>query len=185
MKNIKGLSLIELLSALGIASIILGVGLPGAKSLVAKSRSESATANVIRAIQMAREYAVSNNYPVLICGSDSGEKCSKRWSRHLIVFIDKNRDNDLSHGDKIVFSQQVLSKQGYMKSRIATGRNYTAFNYLGNAKFVGSFIYCPDNNDARYAARVTWNKLGRPYKGEDFNQDGFIDDTSRSKIQCD
>jgi len=88
-------------------------------------------------------------------------------------YIEKNR-SDVASTE--IFRAYQFAAQ--IRSRFAFGKPYTVLRPDGQASFTGSMIYCPHNGEAKNVKRVTWNRVGRPYKGIDRNGDGLIEDTN-------
>lgn len=173
----KGFTLLELLITMAIACVLLGLAVPGLGSYLEKNRSDVAVAELFTALLFTRNYAVTKVREVELCGSDDGQNCKKHWSKQLIAFIDKN-DNGQAEPEEVVRVFQLELEAAHIRSRIAYGKAYTTFKPNGQASFTGSLIYCPNRNNAKNLRRVTWNRVGRAYRGLDRNGDGVIDDTN-------
>jgi|GEM_PF-1271307 len=183
MKN-AGFGLVDLLTTITISGVLMGSAVPSLFSTYERSKSTGHISSVINTLKAARNYAITHNKDVFICGSNTQHSCSKTWNKFIIAFVDSDNNKTLSGDDKIIFLHQFTDSNSYFYSRIASGMQHTQFNTLGAAKYAGSFIYCPKNQNKRFAHRATWNRLGRSYRGRDKNGDGFIDDTSKNKINC-
>lgn len=178
----NGFTLIELIITLAISAILIGTSVPSLLGLYNRTLSDAHIGTLLAIINHAREYAITHNTHVYICGSNTGLSCEKTWQRAIVAFIDKDADKTLTDKDEVLVMHQFTRKQGYFYSRIASGMHVTAFNALGSAKYAGSFVYCAPNN--KHNHRATWNRLGRSYKGQDKNNDGYIDDTNKKSITC-
>ena len=182
--NSKGFTIIELLMTLAIISITLGLGVPSLSSTIKRMQTKATTAALYTAFNKAKSYAITNHAHVYLCGSDKEYGCSKRWSKNLLMFSDDNQ-NQTADPEEILYSYMINYKAGYIKSRIAYGKNYTRIRSHGEASYTGSFLVCQEGGDSRDYRRVTWNLAARTYFGIDRNGDGVIEDTQGSAIKCD
>lgn len=78
----SGLSLLELLVAMGISSILLMTALPQMHDTFARHRLDEATRSLSRALHLARQAALLMGTPVTLCPSDDRTTCgnSAYWS---------------------------------------------------------------------------------------------------------
>jgi type IV fimbrial biogenesis protein FimT len=86
----QGLTLVELIGAVAIAAILVGVAIPSFFSLIADNRLTALTNELVTDMHYTRSEAVTRELPVAICASEDGESCSGRndWSSGWIVFTD-------------------------------------------------------------------------------------------------
>jgi type IV fimbrial biogenesis protein FimT len=71
-----GFSLWELLCALGVASVVLAVGLPAFQDLVLDSRRAADVNAMVAAVQFARSEAEKRGRPVVLCKSRDLRSCA-------------------------------------------------------------------------------------------------------------
>lgn len=90
-----GFTLFELLITLAIAAILAAAAIPGMTDFVANNRAAAQTNQVVGALRLARNAAVTRGAPVSICAVDPSDKnrCATgasagSWSRGWIVFVD-------------------------------------------------------------------------------------------------
>jgi type IV fimbrial biogenesis protein FimT len=79
MKNMKGLTLIELLVTVAIVSILIAVGLPGLQNTSQNSRVTSAINTLSGDIAFARSESVTRNVDVRIRSNSGGNDWSAGW----------------------------------------------------------------------------------------------------------
>jgi len=104
----SGFSLIELVVAMAIAGILLGVGVPSFKSFIASSKMTEVNNALVYSIQLARSASVERLEPVGLCVSDdpmaseavctTGGNYNKGW----FVYADANGDGDRDSGEDIL-----------------------------------------------------------------------------------
>lgn len=91
----RGYSLYELLITLGLAALVLTLGLPSFGKLVADQRLRVETDALFHAIHLARKSSIVRRRVVSICPSNDGETCNPGydWSTGWIVFANVDRDD--------------------------------------------------------------------------------------------
>lgn len=84
-----GLTLIELLTALAVAGVVLLLAAPSFSALLANTRLEGAAQTLVTHMAFARAEAVSRGIRVSMCSSSDGRTCSGRldWRSGWIVFL--------------------------------------------------------------------------------------------------
>lgn len=90
----KGLTLIELLITLTLASIILIVGIPAFQRFAAGNVQSAEINNLVRHINLARSEAVKSGRNHVICPSLDLGSCldSAHWELGFIIFQDRNEN---------------------------------------------------------------------------------------------
>lgn len=87
-RTAKGMTLIELLTTLAVAMLLLGVALPSFKHLVAEHRRVSTVNNLVSAANLARHTAITHRRSVSLCASHDGEYCGDDWQAGWMVFME-------------------------------------------------------------------------------------------------
>ncbi len=131
----SGFTIIELLVTIGVAAIVLGLGIPNFSDLLEKTRVRRAAQDVVELLQLARLTAVEQQQSVAVCGSSDGINCDQtkaNWGQKLIARYPAN-DNVLS----------VIN----LSNKIALHNNNLAsvsFNLAGwGSAAASSFFVCP------------------------------------------
>lgn len=96
----QGFSLMELMVALAVAGVILGIAVPNFRDFMRNSRLTSASNDLIASINLARTEAVKRQLPVAICASANPNgappTCSGAWasgaSSAWVVWVDADND---------------------------------------------------------------------------------------------
>jgi len=179
----NGFTLIELLATLSILSIISFIGIPSLADTLHRNDIESSSQVLLRSFQQARTMAVTNNNTIMLCGSNDGVSCSKDWSEFILVFEDSN-DDKIAAEEEIITQQSLSLSHGIVKTRVSLGLSYIKINPDGSAKYLGSMIFCPNNEKAQLIRRVTWNRVGRPYYGRDTDGNGVVENTKGENMEC-
>lgn len=107
MKRESGFTLIELLITLGIAAIVLSVGVPSFRTVVMDSRLVSQANLFVASVNLARSTAVRYQRNATVCASTNFDAavptCSATsdWSNGWIVWVDKDRDSMTSAAEVV------------------------------------------------------------------------------------
>ena len=121
----KGFTLVELLIAMALAAVLLGIGVPAFTDFIRTNRMIGVTNELVTALQFARSEAVKRNNNVTVCVSGDGASCTGgNWETGWIVFDDPN-------GNAVVDAEPIV------RAHDAIGGNNTVRVTAGN---VGTFI---------------------------------------------
>lgn len=106
-----GVTLIELLLVLVIASILIAMGMPAFQKFASKNRIVEAGNTLVGHLNYTRNEAISRAVEVSICASADGMTCanSMAWETGWIVFTDEDGGGtigDLDPGDEILRAYQ-------------------------------------------------------------------------------
>jgi type IV fimbrial biogenesis protein FimT len=150
LKTSQGLSLIELLVTLSVITVLLTIGLPSFNRMLDKNRVESATYDLIAAIQTTRNLAVAKHQRAVL-------KAKGEWHHGWELFIDTN-DNGLRDADESLLTMQdsldvvITSSTQNMKtiSFIGTGESRQAKGSAGGSFLAGSLMICGKNQLTGY-----------------------------------
>ncbi len=184
MKSLnRGLTLVELLIALAVLSILSFIAIPGLSSFIEKQRAETAMRQMAGLVRMARNEAVATRHPTTLCPSVDGRQCSSNWNRGVLLFTDDNQNSEVDTGDKVVRYLPEFLEQGDLSWRSL--RNKVQFDIRGLPRgTVGSFVYCPASKDQTIARSLVINFQGRIRPGRDSNGDGIRETGSHKNISC-
>lgn len=94
-RNLSGLTLVELLTALAIGSILMLVAVPAFTDMLRTSQLNSQTHLFLSVINYARTAAMERQQEVLVCAR-KGDACqnSRQWEMGWLVFVDENRNGN-------------------------------------------------------------------------------------------
>ena len=82
MMRQKGYTLIELLTTLGVATVLISVAMPNMQSFRMNSRQTGKINELIATMHLARNTAVTTNTRVTLCASSNGNTCeSVAWTK--------------------------------------------------------------------------------------------------------
>lgn len=180
MNKIQGYSIIELLTTLVIASLLLAVGVPRLSVFFEGNRMVSNTNNLVSAIQVARSEAIKRGQRVTVCESSNADAgnptctASGKWEDGWVVFADSAPVGVYNNGTDTVLRRQPAAdgKDTTIRTSSTTAANYISFtsrgvpkNSTGGAQS-GTFRICDDrglkNASNNVVARgVVLNAAGR------------------------
>jgi type IV fimbrial biogenesis protein FimT len=176
----NGVTLIELIIVLAIASIIALIGAPSLSKIVKDSRLRLAANSLQNSFALARSTSVARSSNVTICKSSDGTSCTTTgdWSQGWMIFEDTGTIGDSSDdtttdadGD-----QRVRVLQAFDTSVLMTGSDgltsFVSFDASGftrdasNNYQSGSIIVCDERGDEGRARAVYLGAAGSSRVGD-------------------
>jgi len=183
----RGFTLIELLVTLAIVATLTGVALPGFIDLVRDYRASAAINGMIARVQYLRSPAITARRTVTLCPGRA-PTCGARDSWHLgsFVFIDDNRNGKADAGDQILREFGPAANSGEFSWRSFRNRKSLSIRGTGLTNWQnGSFRYCPETGDPRFARQAIINAQARVRHARDSDGDGIREDAQGRPIRCD
>ncbi|MBL0576056.1 GspH/FimT family pseudopilin [Aeromonas caviae] len=102
MKNVKGFTLLELMIAVSLGVILLGIGAPALSSLLSGNALHFESRNILKNMRFARSQAIDNQTVVTACLADANDNCVTADPSHFLVFIDDNANDVLNNGEQVL-----------------------------------------------------------------------------------
>jgi type IV fimbrial biogenesis protein FimT len=164
-KSIRGITLVELVFTIAIASILGAISLPALGGLMRSGQSRSAHNALVAALNLARSIAASRQAGVSLCPSRDGTTCDKViwWQHGWIVFADANRDGDRGASETII---QIAQGLEWLAIASTAGRRHVT--YRGDGTSAGSnltFTFC-DGRGPASADTIVISNSGRIRSGK-------------------
>ncbi|PKQ80724.1 GspH/FimT family pseudopilin [Aeromonas sobria] len=113
MKN-AGFTLMELMIAIALGVILLGIGIPSLSNLLGSNNLATQEKSLLNHLNYARQQAISNQQTVTLCltavtmsNSITVEGCipaNQRGTNRLLAFIDSNNDLKLNGSEMTISS---------------------------------------------------------------------------------
>ncbi len=156
-------TLIELLAAVLLVSVLTLLGLPSLHGWLQNVRIATTVNDLIGDLHRARSEAITRNNDVLLCESSDGHRCTHHpgWHRGWLVFVDANGNRQRDTGEEIL---QIHAAIGNLSLRFrgqgAYGHRYVRYQPNGRAKN-GTFTVC-DARGSGHARSVILFMSGRP-----------------------
>jgi type IV fimbrial biogenesis protein FimT len=160
---VSGYSMIELMTVLAIAAILLAIGVPSFGALIRNQKMTTTVNDFFTAVNLTRSEAIQRGTRVDLVPAGDGSDWTKGW----IVLIDRNGNQKADAGDQIIFSHGPAPKGITIKAAFTDSKaQYLAYNGSGRTRTnansqtpqLGSWSFTLDNQ----ARRVVINFLGRP-----------------------
>src|SRR5262245_60959819 len=105
-QDVSGFTLLELMIALTVLGILLGLAVPGFREFTRQNRVTAAQNDLATAINLTRSEALRRSTPTSLCASADGASCASaaNWGSGWIVFSDGTGTQGTvdSPGDEIV-----------------------------------------------------------------------------------
>lgn len=165
MNNEKGFTLIELMTVIGIGALLASLAVPGMKSLAMNSKHRNGVNELVAAMHLARNTAITTNARVTLCASEAGSSCeSVAWESGWIVFADLN-SNQVVDGNEV-----VLRGSGAVDGLTIKSSEFPSFLMFrpsgrvmsaATATNFGDFSVC-DGRGSDHAKLVSIELSGRP-----------------------
>lgn len=156
-----GFSLAELLLALAVAALLLGLAAPNFRAVIEGRQLRIAAADLLSAIHLARSQAIARGQSVLLAASGSG------WEQGWQVFVDRNGNRQPDAGDVLLVRHGALPEGLRSDSKFSSPASppYIAYNMAGRG------CAAANSQAARWGAltlelggqrrRIVINMLGR------------------------
>lgn len=124
-----GLTLIELLIVLVLATLLLGVAAPAFQQSLQRLRLQAAVNDLLAAIDLTRSQAIARGGKVLMAPLDPA---GTNWQQGWAVFIDHNGNRRPDTGE-VLYRHDALREDTRITSRFTSGNapTYVAYNAAG------------------------------------------------------
>lgn len=148
--RVQGLTLLEILAALGILATLLVLAAPGYQDIVARIEVETAARALASTLNRARTEAIKHGYRVNVCKSADGRQCTDvgQWEVGYLAY----RDDDDGDGAVDPAGSRIRSEGPAGRGITIHGNrpvaNYVSFTALGHARLLngalqmGTFTVC-------------------------------------------
>lgn len=123
----SGFTVVELMTTLTVALLLLVIGVPSVSTLLANNQMVATTNDLVTHLQYARSESVKRQMPVSVCSSGDGLICagSSEWGVGWIVFTDDSGTAGSFDG-----SDQLLRSFQPTGSFVSIAANYNFVRYL-------------------------------------------------------
>jgi len=155
--------MIELMTAMMIASIVLSVGVPSFSSMTQNNRLTTQSNAFLATLNVARAEALKTNQQVTVCKSNDNATCDNAlsWSDGWIVFLDTNANGTRAVAETLLWTRTGLSGENTLVS--VSYNNFIAFANngmsIGSTANAGFFRLC-DHRGFDDAMDITVTRTG-------------------------
>lgn len=161
MPGTRGFTLLEILIAIAIAGVLLGVAMPAFDTLVLDSRRTARINTLVTALHLARSEAIKRGRLVSVCPTGGTPTCAPEdtgWELGWLVFANLDRDEP----PRIDNDEPVLFRQGTdPDARIRANRRAFTYRPFDKNSSNGTITFC-DRRDAPHARAIIVSYTGRP-----------------------
>lgn len=104
IKDVKGFTLLELMIAVSLGVILLGIGAPAMSSLLSENSLRFESRTLLKYLRFARSQAIDNQQSVTACLANASDNCVTANPTQLLVFVDNDApaDNILNNSDRFL-----------------------------------------------------------------------------------
>ncbi len=161
----NGFTLLELMVALVVVSILLVVGLPMFSATVRQNCTVTTANTLLTVLTAARSEALKRDRTVTLCPSSDGSQCAtaagSTWELGYLMFLDGNSDQRYAGAP----SEPLLKVERPLSTCARITKNgdrpYLRYNGLGRMLDAASFTVA-STSGARHERRVVISPTGRP-----------------------
>ncbi len=184
MKTAKGFTLVEMLGALAIGGVALGLGMDSLQGVVTDQRVASYAGDLLQTVHNARQYAIMKRQRVTVCASEDGQNCGGDWSNGHLIFLDDNGNRELDEED------EILNHGGGSHGKDPV--YWRSFRVADTLQFLPTGITNHQNGtltvcglgQVEHARAVIITKTGRPRMSQDNNGDGIDEGADGRPLRC-
>lgn len=161
----RGFTLVEVVTLLAIAGILMAVAVPAATDAVARSHASTARAALLSSLSTAIGHAASTGTEVVLCPAAQRDCANTMdWSAGWIAFADLDGNRRRAPGEPLVHEAPALHET--VRLRSTTGRRRLVVQPNGgNAGSNVTFTLC-DRRGASRAVTLVLANHGRLRAGE-------------------
>ncbi|MCH7371456.1 MULTISPECIES: GspH/FimT family pseudopilin [Aeromonas] len=102
VKDVKGFTLLELMIAVSLGVILLGIGAPAMSSLLNENTLQFESRTVLKHLRFARSQAVDNQQSVTACLANASDNCVTASPTQILIFVDNDGNNVLNNGEQFL-----------------------------------------------------------------------------------
>lgn len=149
MNKNSGFTLIEMMVAIAVMSILLLIALPSFQSTMLSVKLRSYSNELVASAYLARSEAIKSNSAVTMCASSNGNSCDGEWAEGWIIL----------NNNGVIQSHGALAS-GY---KINAGESKIVFQSTGIGATQAALTVCRSYPEAGSQERVvTISATGRP-----------------------
>lgn len=182
-----GLTLVELLTTLAVAGILVASASGGATLLIEQHRASAAVNQMLGAVRFARHAAVTHRSAVTLCPASGYNTCGQRntWHNGALAFLDRNTNGRFDGKDVLLRRMPRLQEGDRFYWRSFRNRTHLMIRPDGLTDWQnGNLLYCPESGDPRFARQIVINVQARVRHARDTDGDGIVEDARGRPVAC-
>lgn len=169
MQRNRGFTLVELLTTLAVAGVLVSVAVPSLALLMRVTRVSSASNELLASLLLTRSEAIKRGHRVVMCRSADGQTCAPAgtWAQGWIVFADLDGDGERAAAEHLLHVQPPSPGELHLSGTAAVAK-YVSYAPNGTTKLVsgafqaGTLTICSGPNGAVSGRQIVVNATGRP-----------------------
>ena len=156
----RGFTLLELMIALTVFGLLLGLAVPTFREAIRNNRTTTQTNEFVTSLNYARSEALKRSNPVTVCSSTDGATCSgsTSWSTGWIAFVDTNANGTLD-GAEVSLQQWPAAQTGITLD--STVRSFVRYASTGMSSGAETFNLIPTGCSGDHARQIAISTTGR------------------------
>lgn len=135
-----GISVVELLIVLVIATLLLQQTLPSLRYWLAKAQATRDVNKLSMTVSFARHYAILHRSHTVLCPLDESLRCQKQWHQTLTLFADSNRNQTLDANEQVLSTIERIDQQTSVRTYPRDALRFNERGYAGH--YNGTLAYC-------------------------------------------
>ena len=161
--NEHGFNLVELIVTIAILAIILMIATPYILTQLASMEARRIASQIDTTLTLAKAESHIRRQDLLVCLSNGGGLCHRDSFKKLLLFSDKNNNNNFDVGiDDLLEDQALNPKYSTLYLRVGNNRHYTKFwgNSGSPRGHFGHIKYCPTSIYNHIMYQISFNQTG-------------------------
>ena len=159
----QGFTLVELMITISIIAIIVTIIAPAIQTKLANMEAKRIQTLIESSLALAKAESYIRKENVIVCLSNGEGRCQRDGSKTLLVFIDKNSDNNYdAQIDSLIIEQSLNLRYSTLSLRVGNRRHYTKFwGDSGTPRgHFGHIKYCPTVAYNKSMYLISFNQSG-------------------------
>jgi len=162
-RSIQGFSIIELMTILAIAGVLLSIGIPSFISMIQNYKLTTTTNALFASVNLARSEAIHRGVRVDLTPVGDGSSWTQGWQ----VFVDGNNNQRPDSGELVIFTHPAIDPDMRIAASFTDSKvEYVAFNGTGRTQTNANSQTSQSGNwrldIGTQSRKVVINFLGRP-----------------------
>ena len=162
--NEQGFTLVELIVTIAVLTIITMIATPYVLEQLARMEAKRIESQIRNTLTLAKAESYIRRQDLLVCLSNNGAICDRDSYKQLLLFSDRNNNNNFDLGvDDLLEEQALEPKYSTLYLRVGDKRHYTKFwGDSGKPRgHFGHFKYCPTSTYNHTMYQISFSQGGR------------------------
>ncbi|WP_298909661.1 Tfp pilus assembly protein FimT/FimU [uncultured Psychrobacter sp.] len=163
-KNERGFTLVELIVTIAVLAILTMIAMPYILEQLARMEAKRIESQIRNTLTLAKAESYIRRQDLLVCLSNNGAICDRDSYKQLLLFSDRNNNNNFDLGvDDLLERQALEPKYSTVYLRVGDKRHYTKFwGDSGKPRgHFGHFKYCPTSTYNHIMYQISFSQGGR------------------------